>query len=482
MQNVLDPAFVDASLDSRSVTFENPTGARGAGGSCARRIAKGRRTGVSRPARGGARRHRRARHAAPRLDDVPARAAREDARAADWRCSTTGPPSRASRSVPRLLRPAARPPGRRTQSALTSAQEGRGFNAYFPMPFARHVRVELDERRAHVQRPLLPDRLHAASRDCRTSAGYLHVSFRRENPTALREDFVIADGLRGPGRFLGCNVGMRVLDRGDWYGEGEVKIYRDGDDDLPTICGTGLEDYVGSAWGLGAHCGALRRRAARRPTPEPRASADPDFVGFYRWHLPDPVMFAADLRVTIQQIGAAFFLHGQEAEIAAYERTNPVAGEGWLRAARGRPRVGHRRARRRLLRDGVRLLPRAAARAAPRHRRGARRHRAQGLGASPIRSEMLSAVMQPSAPREMGRPRQSRGASRPRRRSASTARRLRASRRARRPRCRSARRRRAKRRARAARRARRRRRRRRRRCRCTSTACAGDASRRRRPR
>src|SRR4029077_18544381 len=32
---------------------------------------------------------------------------------------------------------------------------------------------------------------------------------------------------------------------------GEVKVYRDGDTDLPTICGTGLEDYVGSAWGLG---------------------------------------------------------------------------------------------------------------------------------------------------------------------------------------------------------------------------------------
>ena len=28
-------------------------------------------------------------------------------------------------------------------------------------------------------------------------------------------------------------------------------MYRDGDADLPTICGTGLEDYVGSAWGLG---------------------------------------------------------------------------------------------------------------------------------------------------------------------------------------------------------------------------------------
>jgi len=37
------------------------------------------------------------------------------------------------------------------------------------------------------------------------------------------------------------------LDDAAWYGEGEVKIYRDGDDALPTYCGTGLEDYGGTA-------------------------------------------------------------------------------------------------------------------------------------------------------------------------------------------------------------------------------------------
>ena len=48
---VWNPAHVDATLDSRAATFENPTGARGAGGSTFggrkgapnRRIAKGER-------------------------------------------------------------------------------------------------------------------------------------------------------------------------------------------------------------------------------------------------------------------------------------------------------------------------------------------------------------------------------------------------------------------------------------------------------
>jgi hypothetical protein len=54
-----------------------------------------------------------------------------------------------------------------------------------------------------------------------------------------------------------------------------------------------------------------------------------DFAGFYRWHLLDPIMFSSDLRVTIQQIGFAYYLRGQEEEMEAFLRTNPAAGSGW---------------------------------------------------------------------------------------------------------------------------------------------------------
>ena len=146
--------------------------------------------------------------------------------------------------------------------------------------------------------------------------------FRRENRTRLRRDFVIADGLSGPGRFVGCVVGVRVLDGGQWYGEGEVKVYLDGDTDLPTICGTGLEDYVGTA-GHGRAPDAVRGRPAGGP--RSRGRPNPDFVGFYRWHVPDPIMFARDLRVTIQQIGYEVFRAGDEDRMAAKE----PAGDGW---------------------------------------------------------------------------------------------------------------------------------------------------------
>jgi hypothetical protein len=164
----------------------------------------------------------------------------------------------------------------------------------------------------------------------------LHVSFQRENPTTMRRDFVIADNFTGPGRFLGCAVGVRPIDGGSWYGEGEVKVYRDGDDAWPTICGTGLEDYVGSAWGMGPHH-ALYGGAPLDVRP-PGASffSIPSFVAFYRWHVPDPIVFTDALRVTIQQIGMHLFLDGQDTEMDAYLASNPPAGAGWS----SRPRPG----------------------------------------------------------------------------------------------------------------------------------------------
>ena len=139
---------------------------------------------------------------------------------------------------------------------------------------------------------------------------------------------------RTPGRFAGCVVGVRVLDDGSWYGEGEVKMYRDGDlaAGRPTICGTGLEDYVGSAWGMGAHAAPF----GGAPVDVRRGgTAQPAFVGFYRWHVPDPVVFERELTVTIQQIGMRRFPSGRDGEAAfeAYAAAHPAAGDGWFRGA-----------------------------------------------------------------------------------------------------------------------------------------------------
>ena len=321
-----DPSIIDLSLDSRAITFENPTGARGAGGT----------------AHGG-------RKGAPSKNLAPG----EEVELADiegpgtirhiWMTFPPAPPevmrglwmevfydgaTEPSVAVP-CLDFFAMPLGRPMpyHSALASAQEGRGFNAYYPMPFRERCRIVVTNDSSRTL-PFYYQVDYTLERAIPADAGYLHVSFRRENPTSLRKDFVIADGLRGPGRFLGCAIGIRTIDRADWYGEGEVKVYLDGDTDLPTICGTGLEDYVGSAWGMGAHAAHFAGSPLEVRNPKQRRGV-PDYLAFYRWHIPDPIVFRESCRVTIQQIGFASFREGQQAEFDAYNRSNPPAGAGW---------------------------------------------------------------------------------------------------------------------------------------------------------
>ncbi|MFW6286947.1 MAG: DUF2961 domain-containing protein, partial [Candidatus Sumerlaeota bacterium] len=122
--------------------------------------------------------------------------------------------------------------------------------------------------------------------------GLFHARFNRNNPCPMHEDYVLLDGAEGPGVFLGAVIGIRSLMPG-WWGEGEVKFYIDDDGEWPTICGTGAEDYIGSAWGLGRVC-----------TPwQGAALVDAPYYSIYRFHHRDPIYFQTRLRATVQQIG-----------------------------------------------------------------------------------------------------------------------------------------------------------------------------------
>jgi hypothetical protein len=81
-----------------------------------------------------------------------------------------------------------------------------------------------------------------------------------------------------------------------WWGEGEVKMYLDGDLDWPTLAGTGAEDYAGTGWGIQNQYANLYQGSYF-------VDADKMQSCFYRYHIPDPVYFKRDIRVTVQQIG-----------------------------------------------------------------------------------------------------------------------------------------------------------------------------------
>lgn len=80
-----------------------------------------------------------------------------------------------------------------------------------------------------------------------------------------------------------------------WWGEGEVKIYLDGDTQLRTLSGTGTEDYIGTGYGQGAYSHQYQGSTI--------ADQEKQAYAFYRYHVNDPVHFRKEIRVTLQQIG-----------------------------------------------------------------------------------------------------------------------------------------------------------------------------------
>jgi hypothetical protein len=130
---------------------------------------------------------------------------------------------------------------------------------------------------------------------------YFHAYWTRQRNNPLRQDFEVLPRLKGKGRFLGMSVGVNADHRygNTWFGEGEFKVYLDGDDHHPTINGTGTEDYIGTGWGLGAFANLYQGC--------PVADDSTKQYGFYRWHVPDPIYFQQDIRVTLQEIGGGFY-------------------------------------------------------------------------------------------------------------------------------------------------------------------------------
>jgi hypothetical protein len=184
----------------------------------------------------------------------------------------------------------------RLENELFVNPEGRSLNSYIPMPFRRSARITLTNESGRNIDALFYDVDVLMTEKPDPDALYFHAIFRRERWTELGRDFEILPLVRGEGRFLGVHFGVTTSPEiTGWWGEGEVKMYIDGDSHLPTIAGTGTEDYIGTGWGQGLY--QSRFQGCTVADKEARQYA------FYRYHIPDPVYFHKDIRVTIQQIG-----------------------------------------------------------------------------------------------------------------------------------------------------------------------------------
>jgi hypothetical protein len=180
-----------------------------------------------------------------------------------------------------------------------------GFNCYWEMPFRKGARITIEN--LGDEPVVVYYQVNYTLTEVPEDAAYFHAQFRRSNPLPYQTDHTLLDGVQGQGHYVGTYLAWGVNNTG-WWGEGEIKFFMDGDQEFPTICGTGTEDYFGGAWNFehpkgeyGAFCTPYSG-LAQVIKPDGLYRSQQRF-GLYRWHIMDPIRFEQDLKVTIQALG-----------------------------------------------------------------------------------------------------------------------------------------------------------------------------------
>ena len=190
------------------------------------------------------------------------------------------------------------------QSVPLAVGADKALNSFFPMPFSKHARItvtseghdridsfywNIDWRQ--YRSPLPP------------GTAYFHAQYRQATPNiAVPYAKINLDGknnyvwmeANGRGHFVG--VTMSVIENADgWWGEGDDMFFIDGEK-LPSINGTGTEDYFLGAWDFGGKPFSYGLFGAPVVGPEKKDSK----WSVYRFHLDSPIPFTKSLRATIE--------------------------------------------------------------------------------------------------------------------------------------------------------------------------------------
>jgi len=181
-----------------------------------------------------------------------------------------------------------------------------GFNSYWEMPFRKSARITVENLSDDPANGFYYQ-IDYTLTEVPEDMAYFHAQWRRSNPLPYKSVHTLLDGVKGQGHYVGTYIAWGVNNNG-WWGEGEIKFYMDGDDEYPTICGTGTEDYFGGAWNFEhpkGEYGVYSTPFLGLPQvikPDGLYRSQQRF-GMYRWHVMDPIRFEEDLRVTIQALG-----------------------------------------------------------------------------------------------------------------------------------------------------------------------------------
>ncbi|WP_263357438.1 DUF2961 domain-containing protein [Acidicapsa ligni] len=240
------------------------------------------------------------------------------------------------------------------ESELTAVSTTKAMNAYFQMPFSSAARITVTNEGSkktdayffaidYVVLPGLPadlGRFHAQYAQAAPCKGEVddwnqkgdNAVYSRKNLDG-KGNYVYMEAT-GRGHFVGVTQSV-LQNQNSWFGEGDDMFFIDGDT-LPTINGTGTEDYFNGAWNFGKQAFSHRNHGA--PFIE-----NPERIGgrycMYRWHTESPIAFEKSIRATIEH-GHANNRSDDYYSVAYWYQTEPHAGFPALPAAETRiPRI-----------------------------------------------------------------------------------------------------------------------------------------------
>ena len=174
-------------------------------------------------------------------------------------------------------------------------EDADSYNCFWHMPFRKSARVEIVNQGSQNVNLLYYNIDWIKKKSLPNDTPYFYAQYRQEYPAEHGKDYVVLD-TTGKGHYVGTVMAVRTRSP-SWFGEGDEKIYIDGETDA-SIWGTGTEDYFLSAWGL-------------QKTSTPYFGV-PYFdqwgivgghTSAYRWHINDPVVFEKGIKVTFEHFG-----------------------------------------------------------------------------------------------------------------------------------------------------------------------------------
>jgi len=138
-------------------------------------------------------------------------------------------------------------PGVNKYKSLATGMTDEGAYALWYMPFAKRALLELVNE-GPVARRVRFQIVHAPLARPFEGLGHFHCKWHRDVFPLPKDRWPDWTMLRTEGRGRFCGVMLHVWNpRGGWWGEGDEKLFVDGEK-FPSTIGTGSEDYFGYAW------------------------------------------------------------------------------------------------------------------------------------------------------------------------------------------------------------------------------------------